>query len=81
MKTENHNNIIMFAFRYGLERKTGAPLMVSNYIRANINELNDKDVREIISDIERWKPIQISSDWLDLLDFLKKRVAKLDQKF
>ncbi len=68
----NHNNIIIFAFRYGLERNTGAPLMIASYIKANIGQLNSKDIRDIIHDIEKYKVGEISEEWFELLDFLRK---------
>lgn len=72
----NHNNIIIFAFRYGLERKTGAPLMIANYIKANIDVLNDEDMFQIIRDIEKYKEGQISEEWLELVEFLNKKGRK-----
>ena len=66
----NSNHIIIFAFRYGLPRKTGAPLMISNYIKANIDILTDQDIEQIVSDIEGYYHGDIDSDWFVLRDWL-----------
>jgi len=64
--------MMIFAFRYGLLRKTGAPLMISNYIKANIEVLTKQDIEQIIRDIESYRQEDLISDWWDLLDWLKK---------
>ena len=66
----NSNNIIIFAFRYGMTRKTGAPLMIANYIKANIDILTNQDVEEIVSDIDGYYHGDIDSEWFDLRNWL-----------
>ena len=64
------NDIIIFAFRYALERRTGAPCLVINFIKKNITELNTHDIAQIIKDIERLPPQKIDREWQDLKRFL-----------
>jgi len=69
----NSNNIIIFAFRYGLTRRTGAPLMIANYIKANIDILTNQDIEQIVSDIDSYYHGDIESEWFTLRDWLIDR--------
>ncbi len=40
-------SIMMFAFRYGETRNTGAPLMIANFIKSNYEILDENAIREI----------------------------------
>ena len=50
-KIEVPTVILMYAFRYALGRKTGAPSTISTEIRRNINSFKEWELKQIIKEI------------------------------
>ena len=91
---EVDTGILLFAFRYALNRNTTAPGFVSKYVKHYWRELGSEYRRQIEEDIERQIRVatesttssireghwvdDVSDDWVELLRWIKRK--KLDKK-
>lgn len=51
--SKDHRDIMLFAFRYALGRKTFAPIIVQEYIKKHSKEFTAKDYEQIAKEIEQ----------------------------
>jgi hypothetical protein len=74
-KVEVPTVIIMYAFRYALGRRTGAPTTISAAIRRNIDSFKEWELRQIIKEIVEYEDYigSLGDDcdkvvWMDLIE-------------
>jgi hypothetical protein len=74
--------ILLFAFRYALNRNTAAPWAVSVDIKRHWENLDQEFQRQVKEDIERQIKLsegetawhnQVSEDWIRLLEWINER--------
>lgn len=53
MISKNEMNIMIFAFRYAVGRKTYAPMTVREYVETKIPQMTKAQVRDLMHEIER----------------------------
>lgn len=65
--------ITMFALRYALGRQTASPGIVSDFIKANVNNFNYNAIKAMIAEIRDCKDYGMYYDketWLELAEVL-----------
>lgn len=76
-------DILIFALRYSLGRRTFAPVIAIENIKANIDKFNKRDLEQIIEDIQYQKkleaflgdPVDVEH-WENFVEYLEKIIAK-----
>ncbi len=66
--------IIVFAFRYALDKEYFAPILVTETIKDNIDKITTLDIELFISEIEEHPRFSSEIDrknWSDFLSYLK----------
>lgn len=66
------NNILIYAFRYSLGRMSFAPKEVQDNILENLHKLKERDIVQIIKEIEEAKSLGMDFDKLEWIRFKKK---------
>lgn len=76
-------DILMYALRYSLGRRTFAPTIVADNIKSNIDKFNKTDLQLIIKDIDEQKDFGGYGDrcdkdtFMSLRKYLVSRMEKL----
>ena len=82
---EDFGLIVLCAFRYALGRMTYIPSVVAGFIKANINEIETRDIHIMIREIgECHEEGHLGMDcdvklWLDLRKWLEGELDKRDE--
>lgn len=72
-------NILFFAFRYALGRRSYAPETVVESIKANINHISEHDLKAYIKEIEEANDLGDPMDahvWLECKNYLQNVLNK-----
>lgn len=84
-KYKDHRDIMMFAFRYALGRRTFAPAIVQEYIREHIDEFSATDRLQMAREIESEEYTNTLGDpnidkpgWLAFMAWLREESGKLN---
>lgn len=67
-------DILIYAFRYSLGRSSYAPSIVTDNIKANINNISTNDIELFIKEINECSSYGMKMDeqhWLDFKDYLQ----------
>lgn len=78
-KLKVDRDVLFFAFRYALGRKSFAPSTVTANIKANINEISTGDIRAYIKEIEECVNFGMEMDkqhWLNFKSELESEINK-----
>lgn len=74
-KVEVHKDILFFAFKYAIKRKSYAPKIVMTNIMYNLKELDNLDLKRYIKEIEECKEFGFNND-KELWESLKKEMYR-----
>ena len=82
---KDHRDIMFFAFRYSLGRKTFAPYIVTKYIKEHIDEFSSRDYEQMANEIDERKrmfgekglgdPMIDEPDWIAFRDYLREKAG------
>jgi len=85
------SDILLYAFRYALGRKSYAPLVVFDNLRDNIKRLSDRDLNQIYDEIVYTERLQQNYNtegsnlfgddinqkvWIELREFIGEEIEK-----
>lgn len=89
MKIEDHNdiNILFFAFRYALGRRTGAPGIVISKIKNNWTDLQLEDREQILRETNEYleremgttmavSDFNIYNNWIEFKEWCTKKIRE-----
>lgn len=78
MNTNEFNgDIVFFAFRYALGRKSYATSLVADYLKLHIDKISQRDIKLYIKEIEETEVLGMNIDkeiWTNLKEFLKSKL-------
>lgn len=75
-------DILIFALRYSLGRRTFAPVVAIENIKENICKFNERDLEQIIEDIQYQKKLAFLGDpvdvehWENFVEYLEKIISQ-----
>ncbi|GAB6556212.1 hypothetical protein bcgnr5378_28460 [Bacillus cereus] len=72
-------DVMFFAFRYALGRKSMAPCIVTENIKANIKEISTGDIHAYIREIDECRNLGAYMDeghWMEFKNYLEKELEK-----
>lgn len=75
---QNEEDIVFFAFRYALGRRTGAPTLVAAFIQSRFAAFTPDTLEQMVREIEQADHIGLLGDaidkrtWMDLVKDIKK---------
>ena len=74
--------VIAFAVRYAMNRNTGAPLMICNYIKSRWGDMPQsekirlqKEVKQEIKTVETFGNCCPSSEWYELIQWMSDKLG------
>jgi hypothetical protein len=73
-------DILIYAFRYALGRSSFAPVIVTDNIKANINNISTGDIQLFIKEINECTYYGMKMDkqhWLNFKDYLQNTLNKI----
>lgn len=74
-------DILFYALRYALGRRTFAPVTVMDNVRKNINLFTREDIKLMIKEIKEQDYYGADSDvldWMSFIKYLEKRLKRID---
>lgn len=72
-------NILFYAFRYALGRRSYSPSIVVENIQSNINQISEDDIKAYINEISQCNDLGDAMDaqlWNDFKDYLEKELRQ-----
>lgn len=76
-KLEVDSDVLFFAFKYAIKRKSHAPRVVMTNIACNLKSLNDEELKRYIKEIEKCNEFGFENDkklWESLKEEMKKEL-------
>lgn len=76
-------DILFYALRYSIGRRTFAPMTVITNIKRNINKFSETDLQLILKEIKEHDNYGMECDareWFDLVNYVNKQLEELNRR-